>query len=749
MSSSRFWAKLTPNYIKNNLPSFLFLVAFLFINIILIVTRFHEYSEFPLVAQIAKSCGKFPRVVKFFFMIQLIRTMSQLYLLSDTSFGFEEINNIIKKLWIWILLTPRSKYLLPQNYRIFHIYVCYHSLEDAHILFWWANGLIFNLTNERFTPDYLSKKNNVPLMEYLFYVRENTWPREYTPLTGWILLVVLIIMVISSLPFVRRTGNFEVFYYCHLLYMVFYLILIIHAPNFIYWFLAPGVIFLIEGLNRIIKSFGSHGYTYVVQGVLLPSRVVHLVIKRPANFVFSPGDWVFVQIPDIARTEWHPFTISSAPEMDEYLWLHIRAVGQWTNRVYDYFAEEEKKVMNNEMVINHVDPRSPIPEMSRSVKFQFPPETILRGISYPPSRPLTPVRDEESTQSETAVDTSNSEPSPRRRDMEGETTSMVCERKAKGRPKPPLFRALSTVDQRSIFKRQGSTVFCLPRPLDCDEMSGRPIRKPSLFYAPHKENEAHVEEGLPNVDRRSLMEKRGISIVESDRGSTILDVSGHMIKLEKPLHLHLDGPYGSPSSHIFHTEHAILIGAGIGVTPFASILQSITYKYSKAKQTCPACHHSWSDPIPPNIMHLKKVDFVWINRHQKSFEWFVDLLTDLEITQAMLGDDRFLDIHMYVTSARNDSDVRSKLSLAPDLTQDNERRDLVAGLMKRTRPGRPSWKSFFTDIQSQRRGRTTVFFCGPPELGRIIQNNCIPFDFGFRKENFWTNIDLLSNWWIP
>ena len=40
----------------------------------------------------------------------------------------------------------------------------------------------------------------------------------------------------------------------------------------------------------------------------------------------------------------------------------------------------------------------------------------------------------------------------------------------------------------------------------------------------------------------------------------------------------IDGPYGTPSTHIFQAEHAVLIGAGIGVTPFASILQSIVNK---------------------------------------------------------------------------------------------------------------------------------------------------------------------------
>jgi len=38
--------------------------------------------------------------------------------------------------------------------------------------------------------------------------------------------------------------------------------------------------------------------------------------------------------------EWHPFTISSAPEMEDVLWLHIRAVGEWTKRVYEVFAKK-------------------------------------------------------------------------------------------------------------------------------------------------------------------------------------------------------------------------------------------------------------------------------------------------------------------------------------------------------------------------------------------------------------------------
>jgi predicted ferric reductase len=45
----------------------------------------------------------------------------------------------------------------------------------------------------------------------------------------------------------------------------------------------------------------------------------------------------------------------------------------------------------------------------------------------------------------------------------------------------------------------------------------------------------------------------------------------------------IDGPYGAPSSHIFKAQHAVLVGTGIGVTPFASILQSIMHRYWKGE----------------------------------------------------------------------------------------------------------------------------------------------------------------------
>ena len=70
------------------------------------------------------------------------------------------------------------------------------------------------------------------------------------------------------------------------------------------------------------------------------------------------------------------------------------------------------------------------------------------------------------------------------------------------------------------------------------------------------------------------------------------------------------------------------------------------------------------------LSYYIQVDFFWINRDQRSFEWFVNLLSQLEIEQAEQGGsmERFLDMHMYITSALQKTDMKAVgLQLALDL----------------------------------------------------------------------------------
>lgn len=80
--------------------------------------------------------------------------------------------------------------------------------------------------------------------------------------------------------------------------------------------------------------------------------------------------------------------------------------------------------------------------------------------------------------------------------------------------------------------------------------------------------------------------------------------------------IYLDGPFGSASEDVFKFETAVLVGAGIGVTPFASILKSIWYRMNSTN--------------PAEKTRLRKVYFFWVCRDFGTLEWFKSLLQAIE-----------------------------------------------------------------------------------------------------------------------
>uniref|UniRef100_A0A8C0K351 NADPH oxidase 5 n=1 Tax=Canis lupus dingo TaxID=286419 RepID=A0A8C0K351_CANLU len=405
------------------------------------------------------------------------------------------------------------------------------------------------------------------------------WIHGLASPTGVALLLLLLLMFACSSSCIRRSGHFEVFYWTHLSYLPMWILLILHGPNFWKWLLVPGTLFFLEKIIGLAVS--RMAALCIVEVNLLPSKVTHLLIKRPPLFHYRPGDYLYLNIPTIARYEWHPFTISSAPEQKDTIWLHIRSEGQWTNRLYESFKTS-------------------------------------------------------------------------------------C-------------------------------------PMDCD----------------------------PKPLSRSLKMKRSQRRPEVSEKSS----ENHLFCNIK---CYIDGPYGTPTRRIFASEHAVLIGAGIGITPFASILQSIMYRHQKRKNICPSCQHSWMDSAQDEDMKLHKVDFMWINRDQRSFEWFVSLLTKLEMDQAEISQEGpFLELHMYMTSALGKNDMKAiGLQMALDLLAKKEKKDSITGLQTRTQPGRPDWNKVFQKVAAEKKGKVQVFFCGSPALAKVLKGHCEQFGFKFFQENF-------------
>lgn len=179
--------------------------------------------------------------------------------------------------------------------------------------------------------------------------------------------------------------------------------------------------------------------------------------------------------------------------------------------------------------------------------------------------------------------------------------------------------------------------------------------------------------------------------------------------------VYVDGPYGSPTAHLFSSRHAVLIGAGIGVTPFASVLGSFLRRAGTEDAT-----------------KLVKGYFFWVNRDQYSFEWFTSLLEDAEQRDAT----RLFDLRLFMTEGRSGA-TSTALEAAREVAHDAGASDVVTGLRAYTQMGHPDWKKELWAIREKHAPeKVDVFFCGPPGLGSKIRKACRELGMPFHEERF-------------
>ncbi|XP_077863233.1 dual oxidase-like [Saccoglossus kowalevskii] len=156
-----------------------------------------------------------------------------------------------------------------------------------------------------------------------------------TGLTGVALLLLVFIMYVFATQYARR-HVFTWFWNTHQLYVLLYLLMILHGcgrlvqfPIFYLFFVGPAVLFTFDKLISISRKKSEIA---VVKAELLPSEVTSLVFKRPIGFEYKSGQWVRIACIVLGDNEYHPFTLTSAPH-EEHLMLHIRAVGPWTTNI--------------------------------------------------------------------------------------------------------------------------------------------------------------------------------------------------------------------------------------------------------------------------------------------------------------------------------------------------------------------------------------------------------------------------------
>ncbi|KAI0639509.1 NADPH oxidase [Trametes polyzona] len=413
-------------------------------------------------------------------------------------------------------------------------------------------------------------------------------------ITGHFMLLIMLLMYTTAHHKIRHQC-FEAFWYTHHLAFFFMIGLYTHATGcfvrdtpepaytkvfpfyttdhclgYLSWryTIWPGIIYFGE---RVWREIRARRATRLSKVLVHPSGAMELRIIKP-SFKYVAGQWLFIQVPDISGLQWHPFTITSAPE-DPYVSVHIRQVGDWT------YALGERVGAGPQVVA----------AMTKAA---------LKGDE----------KDE------------------------------------------------------SVYGTRGDFVEI--------ESTGR---------------------ALPAV--------------------------------------RIDGPYGAPAEDVFNVEVAVLIGAGIGVTPFASILKHIWYRQKKG-----------------TLGSLKRVEFFWVCRDAPSFGWFQTLLQEVEAAQA---DPNFLRINIYLTQKISE-DMLWNIAV----NDAGAEYDPLTLLRTRTMFGRPDWKTIYSrmaqaisagqylpGINEQLKTKVGTYFCGPGVLAKAIKEACQAannrnVEFQFAKEHF-------------
>ncbi|XP_064605712.1 NADPH oxidase 5-like [Liolophura sinensis] len=488
----------------------------------------------------------------------------------------------------------------------------------------------------------LSTQTNVTWSEFLFTCQPGLgWVEGSASITGWVLVLILILIVLTSAPWCRRRGYFELFYWCHWLFIAWWVALVIHAPNFWKWLVGPAILYLLQKLWPLLKGRGES--ISIIKSIRsVDSKISEVIIKRPRRFKFNAGDYIFIKIQAIAKFEFHPFTISSAPEESDFISLHILAVGDWTKRL---------RAMGQ--LWTH---RSSV--VSEDTTFS----SILHDSSH---------------DNDAFVD-------------EKTTTSSILD---------IHHRSLTFGESRKLALPVGEK-----NPVTL--LTAKPKVVPDINT---------IEANLPDSPRSSFEDApRKVKVM-------------------------IDGPYGAPATNVYSVGHAVLIGAGIGVTPFASLLKSMMFRRKRRRAICPNCNYWWKVPEADSLTQVpRKVDFIWVTRTFATLEWFLDVLGELEEEEARLSEEeRFLNLSLHVTAALGQSDIRAvALQMALELCYQKEARDPLCGLRTRIQPGRPNWQDIFQKIRAEKTGRVCVFYCGPPQLEKVLKKVCSEYHLDFRSENF-------------
>ncbi|CAF2114629.1 respiratory burst oxidase homolog protein E-like [Brassica napus] len=225
------------------------------------------------------------------------------------------------------------------------------------------------------------------------------------------------------------------------------------------------------------------------------------------------------------------------------------------------------------------------------------------------------------------------------------------------------------------------------------------------------------------------------------------------IDLQDRPKLLVDGPYGAPAQDYRSYDVLLLIGLGIGATPFISILkdlmnnsrdEQILNEFSRSDFSWNSYTSSYTTPTPTSTQgggkKAVKAHFYWVTKEPGSVEWFRGVMEEIS-DMDYRGQ---IELHNYLTSVYDEGDARSTLiKMVQALNHAKHGVDILSGTRVRTHFARPNWKEVFGSIARKHPNSTVgVFYCGIPTVAKELKKQAQEMSqktttkFEFRKENF-------------
>lgn len=217
----------------------------------------------------------------------------------------------------------------------------------------------------------------------------------------------------------------------------------------------------------------------------------------------------------------------------------------------------------------------------------------------------------------------------------------------------------------------------------------------------------------------------------------------------------VDGPFGAPAQRFYDFDHSIVLGSGIGVTPFSGVLADL-----QAREKRRVAAQSPGDISPDAITlteklaaqdqyleqpRYRRVDFHWIVKDKNYLLWFSDLLNDISRSSMAHSSDSspHLDVNIvtHVTQKRKNISTYIYRYLLECHRTDEHPASALTGLINKTHFGRPDLAGIMDEHYEMmlkycrgrveekgtdeiKRRKVGVFFCGAPPIGYELADRC-------------------------